>query len=111
MDPIGDRVFVVVAVFSYVLNGELSVAASLLLLARDIATALGFGVARAVPALRGVEFKARFPGKIVTVLQLVTLVALVLGAHPLTPYIALVALASALAIADYTHALLRARAR
>lgn len=111
VDPIGDRVFVVVAVFSYVLNGELSVAASLLLLARDIATALGFGVARAVPALRGVEFKARFPGKIVTVLQLVTLVALVLGAHPLTPYIALVALASALAIADYTHALLRARAR
>ena len=82
-----------------------------LLLSRDIATALGFFVARAVPALRAVEFKARFPGKIVTVLQLVTLLALVVGAQPLTPFITLVALASALAIADYAHALLSARAR
>ena len=111
MDPVADRIFVLVAIVTYVLNGELSLVESLLLLSRDIATALGFFVARAVPALRAVEFKARFPGKIVTVLQLVTLLALVVGAHPLTPFIALVALASALAIADYAHALLSARAR
>lgn len=112
VDPIADRIFVLVAVVMYVLNGDLSLAASLLLLARDIATALGFFVARAVPGLRGVEFKARFPGKIVTVLQLVTLVALVVGAQPVTPWlIALVGLASAFAIADYTHFLWRARAR
>jgi hypothetical protein len=85
--------------------------ATLLFLARDIATALGFFVARAVPGLRGVELKARFPGKVVTVLQLMTLVALVIGAQPLTPFIALVALASAFAIADYTHFLVRARAQ
>jgi hypothetical protein len=44
------------------------------------------------------------------VVQLVTLIALVLGAHPLAPFIAAVALASAFAIADYTLALWRARA-
>ena len=111
VDPIADRVFVLVAIVTYVLNGELSVVESLLLLSRDIATALGFFVARTVPRLRGIEFKARFPGKIVTVLQLVTLLALVVGAQPLRPFIALVALAPALAITDYAHAIWRARAR
>lgn len=107
VDPIADRFFVVVAIVTYVLNGELSVVESLLLLCRDLATALGFVVARLVPRLRAVEFKARFPGKVVTVLQLVTLIALVAGAQPLMPFIALVALASALAIADYAHAVWR----
>ena len=111
MDPIADRLFVLVAVVTYVLNGELSVVEALLLLPRDIATALAFPVARIVPSLRVVEFKARFPGKIVTVLQLATLVALVLGARPLTPFIALVAIASAFAIVDYAYAVSRARAR
>lgn len=111
LDPIADRIFVLAAFGTYVLTGDLSLGASLLLLARDIATALGFVVARAVRSLRRVEFKARFPGKIVTVLQLATLLALVMGAQPLTPFIVVVALASVVAIADYTHALLRARAR
>jgi CDP-diacylglycerol--glycerol-3-phosphate 3-phosphatidyltransferase len=111
VDPIADRLFVLVVILTYVLNGELSVVESLLFLSRDIATALAFVVARMVPTLRAVEFKARFPGKIVTVLQLVTLLALVVGVQPLTPFIALVALASALAIADYAHAVWRGRAR
>lgn len=111
VDPIGDRIFVLVAVLAYVLNGELRVFEAVLLLLRDVATALGFLVARAVPSLRPVEFKARFPGKIVTVLQLVTLLALVFDVRPLTPYIALVAIASLFAIADYTYALWRARER
>ena len=111
VDPISDRVFVLVAIVVYVLNAELSVVEALLLLSRDIATALGFFVARAVRSLRTVEFKARFPGKIVTVLQLVTLIAVAAGVRLLTPFIALVALASALAIADYTLALWRARSR
>lgn len=109
VDPIADRLFVVVAIGTYLLNGQLSVNESLMLLLRDIATALGFLVARVVPSLRAVEFKARFPGKVVTVLQLVTLLALVAGVRPLMPLVALVAVASALAIADYTHAVLRAR--
>jgi CDP-diacylglycerol--glycerol-3-phosphate 3-phosphatidyltransferase/cardiolipin synthase len=111
VDPFADRVFVLVAIVAYVLNGGLSVEEALLFLSRDIATALGFLVVRAVPSLRGVEVKARFPGKFVTVLQLITLVALVVDARPRTPYIALVALASAVAIADYTYATWRARAQ
>jgi cardiolipin synthase len=109
VDPIADRIFVLVAIVTYVLNGSISSGATLLFLARDIATALGFFVARAVPALRGVELKARLPGKIVTVLQLITLIALAVGVQPLTPFIALVGLASAVAIFDYTQALWRAR--
>ena len=110
VDPIADRLFVLVAMVTYVLNGELSVVQMLLLLLRDMATALAFVVARAVPSLRAVEFKARFPGKIVTVFQLVTLLALVIGVRPLTPFIALVALTSILAIADYGRAVLRSSA-
>lgn len=109
VDPIGDRLFVLVVIAVYVLDSELSVLEAVLFLLRDIATALGFLVARVVPSLRAVEFKARLPGKIVTVLQLVTLIAVVAGAHPLTPYIALVALAAVIAIVDYTHAVWRAR--
>ena len=105
MDPIADRLFVLVAIAVYVVNGELSIVQMLLLLLRDVATALAFLVSRVVPRLQAVEFKARLPGKIVTVLQLVTLLALVIGVQPLTPLVALVAIASAAAIADYAHAI------
>lgn len=111
VDPIADRCFVVVAFLMYVLNGDLTVWELLLVLSRDIATATGFLVARALPNLRAVEFKARYPGKLVTVLQLAMLIALVLGARPLTPLIVAIAAASALAIADYTYAVWRARGR
>lgn len=111
VDPVADRLFVLVAIGTYVWNGELSLLRALLLLPRDIATALAFVVTRFVPSLRRVEFKARFPGKIVTVLQLVTLLLLLLGVQRLNPFIGAVALASALAIMDYAHAIWRARAR
>ena len=107
VDPIADRVFVLVAVVTNVLNGGLSVVESLVLLSRDVATALGFVIARVVPRLRAVEFRARWLGKIVTVLQLVTLVAVVYGARQVTPLIIIVAVASALAIADYARAVMR----
>jgi CDP-diacylglycerol--glycerol-3-phosphate 3-phosphatidyltransferase/cardiolipin synthase len=107
VDPIADRIFVLVAIVMYVLKGELSIIESLFLLLRDIATAVGFFVARTVPRLRSVELKARLPGKVVTVLQLVTLLVLAVGVRPLTPFIALVAFASVVAIADYTYALAR----
>jgi len=104
VDPIADRVFVLVAIVTYVFSGELSVLEALLLLSRDIATAMAFLIAPAVPLFRAVEFKARFPGNIVTVLQLATLLALVIGVQPLKPLIVLVAMASAFAIVDYVRA-------
>lgn len=111
VDPIADRLFVLVAIATYLRSGELSVVESLLLLPRDIATALALMIARVTPRLRSVEFKARFPGKVVTVLQLATLLALVIGLRPLMPLIAAVAITSVFAIADYTRAFLRARAQ
>ena len=110
VDPVADRLFVVVAIVVYVLNDDLSWVEALLLLLRDIATALAFPVAQVVRSLRAVEFKARLPGKIATVLQLATLVALVVGVKPLSPFIALVVLTSVIAIVDYAHAVWLARA-
>jgi CDP-diacylglycerol--glycerol-3-phosphate 3-phosphatidyltransferase/cardiolipin synthase len=109
LDPITDRLFVLVAIVTYVVNGQLTVVGALLLLPRDLATALAFLIARIVPSLRMVEFKARMAGKVVTVLQLVTLIALVVGVRTLTPLIVLVALASVVAIVDYTRAVWYAR--
>ena len=107
VDPIGDRLFVLAAIGVYVLNGELSWIEALLLALRDIATALAFPIARIVPSLRAVEFKARVPGKIVTVLQLATLVALAFGVKPIWPFVGLVAVASITAILDYSRGVLR----
>ena len=110
LDPIADRFFVLTVVGTFVFGGLLSTPAYFVLLLRDLATAVGFLVARAIPWLRPVEFKARMLGKVVTVFQLFTLAA-VLSQPRLVPFLlAGVAMASVLAIADYTLALWRARA-
>ena len=110
LDPIADRFFVLTVVGTFAFGGLLSTPAYFVLLLRDLATAVGFLVARAIPWLRPVEFKARMLGKVVTVLQLFTLAA-VLCQPRLVPFLlAGVAMASVLAIADYTLALWRARA-
>jgi phosphatidylglycerophosphate synthase len=111
IDPIADRVFVLVAVVAFVAEGVFSVSDALLFIARDLATAIGFLVARVVPWLRPVEFKARGPGKLVTALQLVTLVVALARPSLVPPLVAVIAVVSAVAIADYTVALWRARAR
>ena len=111
LDPIADRVFVLTVVGTFLFTGALSTPAYFILLSRDLATAVGFLVARVIPWLRKVTFQARVSGKVVTVLQLVTLVAL-LVAPVIAPWlIVLVGVTSVLSIADYTLALWRARAR
>ena len=111
IDPIGDRAFVVTAVVTFLVEGLLSTVGFLIFISRDLTTALGFLVARFVPALRGVTFRARWPGKIVTTLQLLTLMAILLYPAGVDTLIVLVAITSAWAITDYTLALWRARAR
>jgi hypothetical protein len=64
-----------------------------------------------VPWLKPVEFKARFSGKLVTVLQLATFIMLLRVPRGVTPFLWLVGVASAYSIADYTYGLWRARAR
>ena len=111
IDPIADRVFALVAVTTFLFMGVLSTLGYFVMISRDLATALGFVVARMVPWLRPVEFKARLSGKIVTVLQLLAFVALLKFREFVPPLLWLIGAASLLSIADYTLALWRARVR
>lgn len=110
LDPIADRVFVLTVTVTFLVTGALSTGAYFILLARDIATAVGFLVARAIPWLRGVKFQARLGGKLVTVLQLMTLAAVLVYPPAVPVLLVAVAVASAVSIVDYTLALWRARA-
>ena len=109
IDPLADRAFVLAAVASYVARGELSPGQALTFLARDLATAFGFLVAQALPALRRARFEARPLGKLVTLLQLVTLFAVLLAPSLVSGLIVAIGVLSAGAIADYTIALWRGR--
>lgn len=110
IDPIADRFFVFAALCAYLLEGAISTAAYFTLLSRDIATAIGFLVARSVPWLRAVAFRARMLGKVVTGLQLITLVAVIVLPAVVPSLVILVGAASAASIADYTLMLWRERA-
>ena len=111
IDPFADRVFAVVAVSTFLIMGALSIVGFFVMISRDIVTALGFVVAKTIPWLRPVEFKARASGKIVTTLQLITFVMLLRVPQWVTPCLWLVGFASAISIVDYTVALWRARER
>ena len=58
VDPIGDRLFVLTAIATHLAEGALTTGQGVAFLARDIATAIGFLVARAVPWLRMVELRS-----------------------------------------------------
>ncbi|MFL5509307.1 MAG: CDP-alcohol phosphatidyltransferase family protein [Gemmatimonadaceae bacterium] len=111
IDPIADRIFVFVAISTYLVQGMLSTAQYFIFLTRDIATAVGFVVAKIIPTLRPAVFRARLLGKIVTVLQLIALVAIVLLPELTDILVAAIGLVSAASIVDYTIALWRGRIR
>lgn len=111
IDPIADRIFVLAAVSAYLFDGLFTTGQYFVFLSRDLATAIGFLVARIIPWLRPVRFRARLLGKGVTVLQLATLTAVLLFPQATTGLIVAIGLLSAMSILDYTLALWRARAR
>lgn len=111
IDPIADRVFVLTALATFLVTGRLRVWQYLVMLFRDVMTAIGFLVARIVPWLRQVEFKSRFLGKVVTTAQLLAMLAVLVAPAAVTPLVILVGVLSVAAVADYTLALWRARAR
>lgn len=75
IDPIADRIFMLVAFIAVTVDGLIAPWQLGLLLVRDVMTVIGWFVARNVSWLRTVPFQARWPGKGVTVLQFVTLLA------------------------------------
>ena len=109
LDPITDRVFVIVALATYIFVGALTTGEYFTMIARDLATAIGFLVARAVPSLQRVTFKARWAGKLTTAVQLLVLVAVPLAPTLVRPLVIAVGVLSVWAILDYTIALQRAR--
>jgi phosphatidylglycerophosphate synthase len=111
LDPIADRIFVFVAISTYLVEGQLTTAQYFIFLTRDLATAAGFIVAKIIPTLRPAVFRARMLGKIVTVAQLITLVAIVVMPELTDALILTIGLVSAASIVDYTIALWRGRAR
>ncbi len=111
IDPLADRIFVLVAISTYLVEGQLTTGQYFLFLTRDIATAVGFLVAKIIPTLRPAVFRARLLGKIVTVLQLVTLVTILILPELTDLLIVTIAVVSAASIVDYTIALWRGRAR
>ncbi len=109
LDPIADRAFVLVALLTFVAEGRLSVPGLLLLLSRDIFTAAS-GAAALLLRLP-VRLRARYPGKVVTALQLLALIVLLARPRWIVGVLALVAPASAIAIADYAIAGMRSLRR
>jgi phosphatidylglycerophosphate synthase len=111
IDPIADRVFALTAVSAFLFAGVLSPVGYFVMISRDLMTAVGFLVARVIPWLKPVQFKARWSGKLVTVFQLATFVMLLRFPKWAWPGLWLVGIASAYSIVDYTYALWRERAR
>jgi phosphatidylglycerophosphate synthase len=110
IDPVADRVFVLAVAATLVTAGALTIGAVLVLLARDIATALGFFIALAVPRLRPSEFKARGLGKLVTALQFTALLCAVAAPALFGPLLVLVAVCAAWSIVENTVSAWRDRA-
>lgn len=111
LDPLADRIFVFVAISTYLVEGLLTTGQYFIFLTRDLATAAGFIVAKIIPTLRPAVFRARMLGKIVTVVQMITLVVIIVMPE-LTEFLILsIGIFSVASIVDYSIALWRGRAR
>jgi cardiolipin synthase (CMP-forming) len=99
LDPITDKVFVVVALISFAVHGVLATWQLFVLLARDIFVAVGFLAVRLFRL--DVPLEARFPGKLVTTLQLAAVLVLTLVPAATTALVSVTAVAGAWAILDY----------
>lgn len=110
LDPIADRAFMLAALSTFLATGELTAAQFIILLLRDIMTAVGFIVARSVRWLRPITFRARLPGKLVTVAQVLTLLAVILAPSWIAVLVPIVGVLAVASITDYTLMLWRERA-
>jgi len=111
LDPIADKTFVLAALTAFLRTDDLSAGEYFVILSRDFATAVGFLVAWVLPGLDPADFKARMPGKIVTVLQLGAILALTMSPQAMRWLVPIIGVASAVSIIDYTLVLHRSRRR
>ena len=111
LDPLADRFFVLVVVFTYVAEGHLSIVQAMTIMLRDIMTVIGYIVARSVSWLRNIPFKARKIGKLVTAAQLATFLIVLVAPDYTTAAVWVVGFLGAAATVDYTLMLWHGRAR
>jgi CDP-diacylglycerol--glycerol-3-phosphate 3-phosphatidyltransferase len=109
VDPITDKLFVLVALATFAARRELAPWMVVVMLARDIYTSIAYFILKALNW--GVRFKARFSGKAVTVLQLAVMLAALLWREAVVPLIIATMITSAFSIGDYTLAILAERKR
>ena len=109
IDPFADRVFALVAVATFVYEGSLTTLQYFIMILRDLMTAVGFLVAKSVSWLRPVEFRARWSGKAVTAIQMVTFAAVLKFPDYVDELIWVVGALSVFSVVDYTWALWKAR--
>jgi CDP-diacylglycerol--glycerol-3-phosphate 3-phosphatidyltransferase len=111
VDPVADRLFVLGVVVGYVAGGQLALWQAVVIMFRDVMSVIGWFVARRVSWLRPITFKARWLGKLVTVCQLVTFVAVLLAPAATNGLVLVVGLFGLAATVDYTLMLWRERVR
>lgn len=105
IDPVADKLFVLTILVTLVLRSQLRIWEVLLLLLRDSYNTFAFIVLRAQNA--PVRFQARRSGKVVTVLQIGSVLALLIAPQAFHVLLILTAAAGVWAIVDYTRAGLR----
>lgn len=107
IDPITDKLFVLIALITFAVRGDITVPTLLLILVRDLFTTFAYFMLKA----RGwkIEFKARFSGKVTTVLQLAVLLALLFWQPAVPALLITLTISSVVAIVDYSRAALRQR--
>ncbi len=112
LDPMFDKLFVTIALAAFLPGPYLGWVGFLVLVSRDLYVGLGYLLSRLLKV--ELEVKARATGKLVTVLQIVTLFVLLLAPERVGLFLVAVGAASVIAIIDYTAAGvagLRARAK
>jgi len=106
LDPLTDKAFLVTALVSLALGGQLRTWELMILLARDVFTVAAF--VTAVLFRWPVRFRARLGGKVVTGIQIVAVLVLLVRPDRVAPLVAVAGVAGAFAVVDYTRAGLRA---
>lgn len=110
IDPLADRAFVLTALVTLTLEGTLQGWELALLVIRDLATGAAWVVTRVMPPFQQVAFQARPLGKMVTLLQFLSLVIAVVEPRIIGPLVLVTGAASILALADYGKYVWRERA-
>ncbi len=105
LDPLCDKLFVLLALSAFVAGTGLDWAAFLILILRDIFTAGSYFLGRLIGRI--IPFRPRWGGKIATGLQLLTLLALIFWPEYVPLLVVLVGVVSVYAIIDYGMSALR----